>query len=102
MMAGIWDERRSGETHKRSVSIINTTPNAELAALHNRMPVLLLDTEEQQRWLKTDVPEEIIALLHPPPDNVLEMYRVSEKLNSPGPDGPELHEPVAENDLTLF
>jgi hypothetical protein len=30
------------------------------------------------------------------------MYRVSEKLNSPGPDGPELHEPVAENDLTLF
>lgn len=102
MMAGIWDEWHSGETHKRSFSVITTTPNAEVAALHNRMPVLLLDIEEQQRWLKTDVPDEIMALLHPPPDNVLEIYRVSEKLNSPGPDGPELHEPVAENDLTLF
>jgi putative SOS response-associated peptidase YedK len=66
------------------------------------MPVLLLDQNDQQRWLKTDDPEEIIKLLHPPPDDVLEMYRVSEKLNAPGPDGPELHEQVAENDWTLF
>lgn len=102
MMAGIWDEWHSGAERKRSFSIITTSPNAEVAALHNRMPALLLDTNAQQRWLTTEDPEEIMSLLHPPPDGVLEMYRVSEKLNAPGPDGPELHEPVAESDLTLF
>lgn len=102
MMAGIWDEWGNGETRKRSFSIITTAPNAEVSALHDRMPVLLLDTEAQQRWLATSDPEEIQSLLHAPPDNVLEIYRVSEKLNSPGPDGPELHEPVPENDPTLF
>ncbi len=102
MMAGIWDEWHSGDTRKRSFSIITTTPNREVASLHNRMPVLLLDQNAQQSWLKTDDPEEIIKLLHPPSDDVLEMYRVSEKLNAPGLDGPELHEQVAENDWTLF
>jgi len=102
MMAGIWDEWRSGDERKRSFSIITTTPNTEVASLHNRMPVLLLAITDQQRWLKTEDPEEIMELLHPPPDDVLEMYRVSEKLNAPGPNGPELHEPVSETDLTLF
>ena len=102
MMAGIWDEWGSGDERKRSFSIITTTPNREVASLHNRMPVLLLDQDDQKRWLKTDDPKEIMELLHSPPDEVLEMYRVSEKLNAPGPDGPELHEPVAESDWTLF
>ena len=102
MMAGIWDEWGKGETRKRSFSIITTTPNAEVSALHDRMPVLLLDVETQQRWLATSDPEEIQSLLHAPPPGVLEIYRVSEKLNSPGPDGPELHNPVPESDPTLF
>jgi len=102
MMAGIWDEWHSGDTRKRSFSIITTTPNKDVASLHNRMPVLLLDQNDQQRWLKTDDPEEIIKLLHPPSDDVLEMYRVSEKLNAPGLDGPGLHEKVAEKDWALF
>lgn len=102
MMAGIWDEWRKGAEIKHSFSIITTTPNLDIAALHNRMPVILTTPAAQKRWLETSDPEEIAALLAPPTDHILELYRVSEKLNTPGPDGPELHEPVSENDLTLF
>ena len=102
MMAGIWDEWQQGTERKRTFSIITTTPNADLAALHDRMPVLLLDTEQQQRWLQTSDPEEIRTILQPPPNDILELYRVSERLNTPGTDGPDLHEPVAEDDPTLF
>lgn len=95
-LAGIWDEwKQSGKT-RRSFSIITTTPNQEMADLHDRMPVILADTASQQRWL-SDMPlEEALTLLHPPEDGLLRMYRVSEKLNRPGPDGPELQEPVME------
>lgn len=102
MMAGIWEEWGKGEERKRSFSIITTPPNAEVGALHDRMPALLLDAETQKRWLTATDPVEIQALLHAPPDHVLDIYRVSEKLNTPGPDGPELHEPVQESDPTLF
>lgn len=102
-MAGIWDEWRGAGGVRRTFSIITTAPNAEVSALHDRMPVLLLDPVEQQRWLNTGDPEETLALLQPPPNDILELYRVSERLNTPGNDGPELHEPVAEEgDLTLF
>lgn len=102
MMAGLWEEWRHGHERKRTFSIITTTPNAELAALHDRMPVLMLTPEDQQRWLNSSDPEEIRVILQTPPNDVLELYRVSEKLNAPGPDGPELHEPVTDDDLTLF
>ena len=102
-MAGIWDEWRGGEGSKFTFSIITTTPNVEVAPLHNRMPVLFLDTNDQKRWLETQDPEETQALLHPPKNEVLELYRVSERLNAPGAEGADLHEKIEENEEpTLF
>ncbi|MBK6933007.1 MAG: SOS response-associated peptidase [Saprospirales bacterium] len=102
-MAGIWDEwRGGGNGAKRTFSIITTTPNAEIAALHNRMPVLLLEEADQKQWLETHDPAQIMALLHPPANAMLEFYRVSERLNTPGSEGPELHERVSDDDPTLF
>jgi putative SOS response-associated peptidase YedK len=88
MMAGIWDEW--GPRHMRTFSILTTSPNAEMSALHNRMPVLL-NKEEQKAWLSVAPLESILPLLKTAPDNSLQYYRVSEKLNRVGTDGPELH-----------
>jgi putative SOS response-associated peptidase YedK len=102
-MAGIWDEwlAPNGDAI-RSFSIITTTPNKEMAELHTRMPVMLLTEAEREAWLfAPNDPASVLTQLHPPPDGVLERYRVSEKLNKPGKDGPELHEPQTE-ELTLF
>jgi len=104
-MAGIWEVWRDAAKTKtlRTFSIITTNPNTEVAALHNRMPVLLLETEKQNRWLETTDPEEIQELLHQPANDILDLYRVSERLNTAGTDGEDLHQRVDEDDnLTLF
>jgi putative SOS response-associated peptidase YedK len=100
MMAGIWDEWGTGAHQFRSFSIVTTVPNREVAALHDRMPVILTKAD-QGRWLE-DIPlESVLELLHPPADNTLLLYRVSEKLNAAGYEGTDLHTPVPETP-TLF
>jgi len=100
-MAGIWDEWRHGDARKRTFSIITTTPNRELATLHDRMPVLLTNSEAQKAWLSPLPVDELLPLLHPAADAWLRLYRVSEKLNRPGYDEADLHTEVPEQP-TLF
>lgn len=95
-MAGIWDEWRGADGIKRTFSIITTAPNAEMSALHNRMPALLVGAAARERWLSELPVGEALEMLHPAPDQLLKMYPVSEKLNKPGYDKPDLHEAVAE------
>ena len=100
-MAGIWDEwRRDGEV-KRSFSIITTIPNGDMKNLHNRMPVLLTNAEARHAWMSPLAPGDALSLLRPAADGLLSIYRVSEKLNAPGYDEPDLHEEVQEPP-TLF
>jgi putative SOS response-associated peptidase YedK len=95
-MAGIWDEWKQGGEVKRTFSIITTTPNLEMSALHDRMPVMLTTPELQKSWLTSGSVETVLPLLLPPENGYLRYYPVTEKLNSPGSDGPDLHEPVEE------
>lgn len=95
-MAGIWDEWKRGAEAKRTFSIITTTTNREMSALHNRMPVILTGREAQQSWLADLPPEAIFPLLHPVADDSLIMYRVSEKLNKPDYDAPDLQEEMSD------
>jgi putative SOS response-associated peptidase YedK len=100
-MAGIWDEWRHDGRSRKTFSILTTVPNEEVSSLHDRMPVLLTSKEAQEAWLSDLNVESLSDLLHPPEEGYLKIYRVSEKLNVPGYDGPELQLPVAE-DLKLF
>jgi putative SOS response-associated peptidase YedK len=54
-------------------TIITTQPNGLVAAIHNRMPVILLPDDEDH-WLDPDMtePEEIVSLLRPYPAALLE------------------------------
>lgn len=102
VMAGIWDIWEKDGQSVRTFSIVTTEPNAEMEGIHNRMPVLLLDVDRQQRWLQ-DLPlEDTLELLQTPPDNVLKYYRVSQRVNSVRNNGPELHATVSDDPLTLF
>ncbi|MEL6656983.1 MAG: SOS response-associated peptidase family protein, partial [Bacteroidota bacterium] len=83
-------------------SVITTEPNAEMEGIHNRMPVLLLNHEQQQQWLQELPLEDTLELLQTPPDGILKHYRVSQRVNSVRNNGSDLHEAVNDDPLTLF
>jgi putative SOS response-associated peptidase YedK len=100
-LAGIWDEWQHGDERKRTFSIITTAANHDMTPLHDRMPAILATADMQQAWLAPLPLNDVLALLHPAPDGMLALYRVSEKLNRPGYDEPSLHTEVPEQP-TLF
>ena len=66
------------------------------------MPVILNTPEQQGKWL-SDIPlEDALELLQTPPDGILKYYRVSRAVNNVRNNGPELHEAVNDEPLTLF
>ena len=58
----------------------------------------MLPREAWEDWLdpELDDPEYLQSLLEPAPDDVLEMYPISTRVNNVRNQGPELLEPVAE------
>ena len=79
-IAGLWDEWTDKETLKplKSCAMIITGPNKFVAEVHDRMPVLL--TEEQfDPWLSG---EAGVEYLKPAPNNFLQKWPVSKRVNS--------------------
>ncbi len=90
--AGLMDVWRSEDGARRlvSASIVTTDPNAEMAPLHDRMPVIL-EPDEFASWLDRDTePDDAAALLDPAPDGLLAHRPVDRRVNSVANDGPEL------------
>lgn len=98
-LAGIWSEWEKGDKPKRTFAIITTSPNREMSELHDRMPVILPDAESQRLWLSDTPIDEVLSLLHPPPDGFLSMYQISERVNKPGNEGEDLHAPTNSDSL---
>ena len=99
VLAGLWEYWRdkTDETkEKRTFSIITTEPNAEMAPIHNRMPVLLNSPGLREAWLGELSDDDITELLHTPPDGSLTYYKVPPLVNSVRNNGPELHEALVE------
>ncbi len=94
VMAGIWDVWYKGDYAVKSFSIITTAPNKELASLHDRMPLILDTKEKQQHWLADISIEAVMELMQTAPDGILNIYRVTDKVNSVKNNSPELHQPV--------
>ena len=109
VLAGLWDgwmDPDTGEV-RRTFTIVTTTPNAVVAELHDRMPVIIPD-EAWARWLdpRPAEPGELRALLEPTDAVPLEIAPASRLVNDVRNDGPELL--VADNEgegaakLSLF
>lgn len=96
-LAGLWEVWRENEADDwlRSCAIITTDANELLAPIHDRMPVILPESA-WEGWLDPDNHDRdaLARLLVPAPDDALELWPVSERVNSPGNNGPELLEPV--------
>ena len=93
--AGLWERwKPDAETDPiDTCTIITTSPNELMAPIHNRMPVVL-DESEYERWLdRGQQPDEIEKLLNPY-DGELQADPVSTRVNNVRNDGPELVEPV--------
>ena len=82
---------RERERWLRSCVIVTTKPNALLAPVHDRMPVVL----PKSRWAQWLNPEDhdvdaLAELLVPLPDDVLELWPVSTLVNKADTNDPEL------------
>jgi putative SOS response-associated peptidase YedK len=92
-LAGLWAGWKNPDTGevRRTFTIVTTTPNAVVAELHNRMPVIVPE-EAWGRWLdpRPSEPGELRALLEPTDAVALEIAPASRLVNDVRNDGPQL------------
>jgi putative SOS response-associated peptidase YedK len=92
-MAGIWEEWKNPEGQVvKSFSIITTEANKTMQSLHHRMPVIL-SRQNENVWLSDLPSSELSKLLQPCPDDWLEIFAVSNLVNSVYNDVPEILKP---------
>ena len=96
-MAGIYEHWQGADGSEiESMAILTTAANQAMSVLHDRMPVIIAP-EHFDTWLDchSGSAEHILALLHAPPEDLLQLVEVSRKLNNPRNEGPEVQEPVS-------
>ena len=94
-LAGLWETWRSPAGERvRSFTIVTTAPNARLAELHDRMPVILAP-ENWPAWLGEAPadPEQLKALLAPYPADDMDVWPVDRRVGDVKNKGPWLIEP---------
>jgi putative SOS response-associated peptidase YedK len=93
--AGLWESWRDAQ-EIRSCTIITTEANELVGDIHNRMPVILAP-EDYSLWLDPDFKEReaLTSLLRPYPNDAMEAYPVSRRVNSPSNNVPDCIERVA-------
>jgi putative SOS response-associated peptidase YedK len=90
-LAGIWSAARD---QPPTAAILTTAPNALLAPLHDRMPVIL-DRDSFEVWLDPEAdPGHVRSLLAAASVDALRMWPVSTAVNRVETDGPELLRPI--------
>jgi putative SOS response-associated peptidase YedK len=76
-------------------TIITIDANELVAPLHDRMPVILKQ-EDENRWLAGDAPtsDEMKKFLRPYPPGEMDVYPVSSRVNNPAVDDEQLIRPL--------
>ena len=99
--AGLYDKwKRPDGTLLETCTIITTAANQAISPVHDRMPVILSKGAESI-WLdaENNDPQALMQVLHSCPDNVIQMYPVSSKVNKPAAQGADLIEPCVNDDV---
>lgn len=98
--AGIWEvyANPDGEVIY-TFSIITTEANSLMSDLHQRMPVIL-PKEAEELWLEDTNIKRLSTLLVPYASEKMEVYPVSQRVNSPAANSSELIQRIETN--TLF
>jgi len=88
--AGLWERWEGEEGEIESCTIIVTQANEAMTRVHDRMPVIL-DEDRIDPWLDpAETDKARLAELLQPYGGELEIYPVSQAVNSPRNDGPDL------------
>jgi putative SOS response-associated peptidase YedK len=95
--AGVWSSWRASPDSEpvQSFSIVTTAANAFMAAIHDRMPVIL-DERDIDTWLDPEIhdPERVLSLVWPCPPEWLTCHEVSRDVNSVRNNRPDLPAPL--------
>ena len=94
-LAGLWETwSPEGGEPLHSCTIITTVANGFMRPLHDRMPVIL-QAAGRETWLdRAASSDSLQAVLVPAPEDVLEAWPVSRRVNRPANDDAALLEPV--------
>jgi putative SOS response-associated peptidase YedK len=94
VFAGIWEDWSSPDGEElHTFSTITTDANRQLAALQDRMPVIL-EKADWPLWLG-EVEGNVTALLGPLSEDTLRVWHVDKRVGNVRNNGPELIEPLA-------
>ena len=97
-LAGLWEtwSAPDGATLE-SCAVVTTTPNTVMAPIHHRMPVLLADPADWDRWLDPRIvdPVALAPILRPFPPEAMAALAVSPHVNSVRHDDPGCLIPAA-------
>ena len=94
--AGIYESWNIPEGDEvTTCAIITTEANEVMSKVHHRMPVIIRP-EDRKIWLDPAVkdPEELLPLMRPYEGDLMEVLPVSDAVNSPRNDSPDLIRPL--------
>lgn len=100
LFAGLYDEAESASGEPlESYAIITTEANGQMAALHDRMPVIL-DPDDVADWLDAEQTETgpLEQLLRPAGGGSITLHPVTKDVNNVRHNGPDLIEPLDDDD----
>jgi putative SOS response-associated peptidase YedK len=91
VLAGMWKMQRQRDGNFAQAFVILTTRgNAVMEPIHDRMPVVLAESQLDE-WMEAKTPEPALrALLRPAPEDWLVAERASLLVNNVKNDGPQL------------
>ena len=90
--AGLWEMNTKGETPLLTFTILTSSPNAEMAKVHSRMPVIFQEKTLREQWLSETTDETALKeMVLPLKDGTLKMYEVNNAVGNVRNNGPGLH-----------
>ena len=92
-IAGLWERWRDPKGDDvYTFTLITQEPNEIVKKIHNRMPAILLP-EQEKLWLDEEIPtQELLEMIKPYPEELMEAYTVSTKVNNVRENDPSLIE----------
>jgi putative SOS response-associated peptidase YedK len=92
-MGGLWESWRTPDGDiLRTCAVITTGPNAVMAPIHDRMPVII-GTDDWQAWLSAPA-EAVMPMLQPPADSLIQAWPVSRRVSKTAEDDAGLIKPL--------
>jgi len=92
--AGLWERWGPKDARVESCTIVTCPPNALLAQIHDRMPVIL-DDDALDTWLYGDLADAVSTLVPYDPSR-MQSAAVTPEMNRPAFDDPRAIEPVTD------